>query len=88
MTNGKPASRITSEKDFNYVFDKLNKAVDKCNNNALEWVMASIRSNEKALCKGEITENTYMDRQQKITGLVADFQYNCKCSSVTQVQML
>ncbi len=50
--------------------------------------MASIRSNEKALCKGEITENTYMDRQQKITGLVAGFQYNCKCSPVTQVQML
>ncbi len=77
-----------SERDFNYAFDKLNKAVDKCDNSALEWVMASIRSNEKALCKGEITENTYMDRQQKITGLVAGFQYNCKCSSISQVQML
>ena len=88
MVNGRPTSRITSERDFNYAFDKLNKAVDKCDNSALEWVMASIRSNEKALCKGEITENTYMDRQQKVTSLVADFQYNCRCSPRSQVQML
>lgn len=88
MTNGKPAPRITSGKDFDYTFDKLNNAIDKCDNSALEWVMASIRSNEKALCKGEITENTYMDRQQKVTGLVADFQYNCRCSPRSQVQML
>lgn len=88
MTNGKPVSRIASEKDFNYAFDKLNNVIDKCDNSALEWVMASIRSNEKALCKGEITENTYMDRQQKVTSLVADFQYNCRCSPRSQVQML
>ncbi len=72
MTDGR-TSRITSERDFNYAFDKLNKAVDKCDNNALEWVMASIRSNENALCKREITENTYMDRQQKITKLSCKF---------------
>lgn len=88
MVNGRTTSRITSERDFNYAFDKLNKAVDKCDNNAIEWVMTSIRSNEKALCKGEITDNTYMDRQQKISGLVANFQYNCKCSTRYQAQML
>lgn len=88
MVNGRPTPRITSERDFNYAFDKLNKAVQKCDNSALEWIMSSIRSNEKALCKGDITYNTYNDQQQKITNLVADFQYNCKCSSRSQVQML
>ena len=85
MTN---VSSIMTDRDFDYAFNKLNKAVDKCDNNALEWVMASTRSNEKALSKKEITENTYMDRQQKITGLVASFQYHCKCSSIYQAQIL
>ncbi len=71
----------TSEKEFNYSFDKLNQAVEKCDINVLEWVMASIRNNEKALCKGEITDNIYMDQQQKVSGLVLSFQYHCKCSS-------
>ncbi len=37
MTNRKSVSRITSGKDFDYAFDKLNKAVDKCENSAFEW---------------------------------------------------
>ncbi len=74
--------------DFEYSFDKLNKSVDKCDNSALEWIMTSVRSNEKALCKGEITESIYNDRQQKISGLVANFSYNCRCTTVSKAQML
>ncbi len=86
MTNGK--SRITSEREFNYAFEKLNKAVDKCDENALEWVMASIRSNEKALYKGEITDSKYNDQQQQVSGLVANFIYNCRCHGKSQPIML
>ncbi len=88
MTNGRSTTRITPEREFSYAFDKLNKAVDKCDENALEWVMASIRSNEKALCKGEITNNEYMDQQQKISSLVANFIYNCRCHGKSQPMML
>lgn len=80
MTNGRPTPRDVLERDFNIVFDELNKAVEKCDNSALEWAMSSIRSNEKALCKKEITESTYLERQQKVTNLIADFSYNCECS--------
>lgn len=73
-------SRITSEREFDYTFDKLNGAAQKCDKSALEWVMASIRSNEKALCKGEITENKYMEQQQKVSSSIVFFSYNCNCS--------
>ncbi len=69
---------ITSDKEFNYTSDKLNKAVQQCNISTLEWLMASVRSNEKSLCKGEITDDKYMDQQQKVTNLIVDFSYNCK----------
>lgn len=88
MANGRSTSRITSEKEFDYAFDKLNKSVDKCDENALEWVMASIRSNEKALCKGEITDSKYSDQQQKVSSLVASFTYNCRCHGKSQPLML
>lgn len=81
-------TRITSEIEFNYAFDKLKKAVQYCDNSALEWVMASIRSNEKALCKKEITDDKYMDQQQKITGLVTDFSHICRCAPKILTQMI
>lgn len=84
MTKGKS----TSGKDFSYVFDKLDKAVDKCDNSALEWVVATTRRNEKDLYKGDIMEDTYMERQQKITELLLNFSYNCRCSPKTQPIML
>lgn len=78
MANGRPTSRITSEKEFDYAFDKLNKSVDKCDENALEWVMASIRSNEKALFKGEITDDKYSEQQQKQTQLKLSLRPSCR----------
>lgn len=83
MTNRRPTPREVLERDFNIVFNELNKAVEKCDNSALEWIMSSIRSNEKALCKKEITEDKYLEQQQKVTNLVSGFSYNCKCSPRT-----
>jgi hypothetical protein len=88
MVHGKSKSKVAPEKEFSYVFDKLNKAVDKCDDSALEWVAASTRVNEKALHKGDIMEDTYMERQQQITSLLLNFSYNCRCSPRTQTMML
>ncbi len=67
-----------SEREFNHDIDKLSEASQKCDKIALKWVMTSIRNNEKALFKGEITENKYMEQLQKITSLIVFFSYNCK----------
>lgn len=87
MTNEKtkPQSEKTS---FDYTFDKLNKAVDKCDNSTLEWVVASTRTNEIDFCKREITESIYKYRQKSVIDLIANFSYNCRCSQKTQTMML
>lgn len=84
MTKGKSISG----KEFSYVFDKLDKAVDKCDNSALEWVAATTRINEKDLYKGDIMKETYLERQQKISSLIANFSYNCQSSPKSQPIML
>ena len=84
MTKGKSKSG----NEFSYVFDKLNKAVDKCDNSSLEWVAAATRRNEKDLYKEDIMEDTYLERQQKISSLIASFSYNCISYPKTQPIML
>ena len=85
MVNGhleKSSTRTPARIEFGYTFGKLNEAVDKCDNSALEWGAASTRSNEIGLCRKEITESEYNDQRQKISGMIASFSYNCKCSSI------
>jgi len=80
--------RTPSRIEFDYTFGKLSKAVDKCDNSALEWGVAATRTNEIGLCRKEFTQNEHMDQQQKISSMIASFSYNCKCSNVKSAQML
>ena len=91
MVNGKferQIRRTPANIEFDYTFGKLNDSVEKCDNGSLEWVAAATRSNEIARYREEITENEYRERQQKISGLIASFSYNCNCSAIRKAPML